>query len=80
MLEYAELIGDTRVPTLIAEARSNGRELLGHEVDRLVALQQVNPGVRDEEIDFFKEQLQHFETALEHARLRLDAVRVIVAI
>jgi len=68
------------VPALIAEARSNGRELLGHEVDRLVALQQVNPGVRDEEIDFFKEQLKHFEIALEHARLRLDAVRVIVAV
>ena len=80
MLESAELVADTRVPALIAEARSNGRELLGHEVDRLVALQQVNPGVRDEEIEFFKEQLKRFETALEHARLRLDAVRVIVAI
>ena len=56
------------------------RELLGHEVDRLVALQKVNPGVRDAEIEFFKEQLGHFEKALEHARLRLDAIRVIVAI
>ena len=80
MLAFAELSADTRVPGLIAEARDNGRELLGHEVDRLVALQQVNPGVRDEEIEFFKEQLEHFEIALQHARLRLDAVRVIVAI
>ena len=80
MLEMAELVADTRVPGLIVKARDNGRALLGHEVDRLVALQQVNPGVRAEEIDFFREQLQHFETALEHARLRLDAVRVIVAI
>ena len=80
MLEFAELSADTRVPGLITEARDNGRELLGHEVDRLIALQQVNPGVRDEEIDFFKEQLEHFEIALQHARLRLDAVRVIVAI
>ena len=80
MLAFAELGADTRVPGLIAEARDNGRELLGHEVDRLVALQQVNPGVRDEEIEFFKEQLEHFEIALQHARLRLDAVRVIVAI
>ena len=80
MLEAAELVADTRVPGLVAEARSSGQELLGHEVDRLVALQQVNPGVRDEEIEFFKEQLKHFEHALEHARLRLDAVRVIVAV
>ena len=80
MLEVAELVADTRVPGLVAEARSSGRELLGHEVDRLVALQQVNSGVRDEEIEFFREQLKHFEHALEHARLRLDSVRVIVAI
>ena len=78
--ELAELAADTQVPGIIAEARGNGGELLGHEVDRLVALQKVNPGVRDAEIEFFKEQLRHFEKALEHARLRLDAVRVIVAI
>jgi ATP-dependent helicase HepA len=80
MLEQAERFADTQVPGILAEARGNGRELLGHEVDRLVALQKVNPGVRDAEIDFFREQLQHFEKALEHARLRLDAIRVIVAI
>ncbi len=80
MLEFAELVADTQVPGLIEHARANGRELLGHEIERLVALQQVNPGVRDDEIEFFRNQLNHFETALEHARLRLDAVRVIVAL
>ncbi|MDH3859966.1 MAG: RNA polymerase-associated protein RapA, partial [Gammaproteobacteria bacterium] len=80
MLEMAELIADTRVPGLIAQARSGGRELLGHEVARLEALQKVNPGVRNDEIEFFQSQLDHFEVALEHARLRLDAVRVIVSI
>jgi len=80
MLEYAELIADTRVPGLIESARANGRDLLGHEIDRLIALQRINPGVRDEEIDFFRGQLDHFETALGHARLRLDAVRVIVTL
>jgi ATP-dependent helicase HepA len=80
MLEMAELVADTRVPGLITDARTNGRDLLGHEVERLRALQKINPGVRNDEIQFFQDQLDHFETALEHARLRLDAVRVIVAI
>jgi len=79
MLDMGELVADARVPELIDKARSNGSQLLGHEIERLVALQQVNPGVRDEEIEFFREQLEHFEEALSHARLRLDAVRVIVA-
>jgi len=80
MLDYAELSADARVPGLIAGARTRGRDVLGHEVERLVALQRVNPGVRDAEIEFFSEQLRHFERALEHARPRLDAVRVIVAV
>ncbi len=80
MLENAELIADTRVPELIEAARRRGRELLGHEIERLAALQQVNPGVRDDEIEFFRGQLDHFEAALEKTRLRLDAVRVIVTL
>ena len=66
--------------TRVTNARTNGRDLLGHEVERLRALQKINPGVRDDEIDFFRDQLERFETALEHARVRLDAVRVVVAI
>ena len=80
MLESAELVADARVTGLVANARSSGRDLLGHEVVRLKALQKVNSGVRNDEIDFFQGQLDHFETALEHARLRLDAVRVVVAL
>ena len=80
MLESAEVIAETRVPGLVEAARERGRELLGHEIERLVALQKVNPGVRDDEIEFFRRQLEHFESALEHARLRLDAIRVIVTL
>ncbi len=80
MLHQAETLADGRVPELIEAARANGRALLGHEIERLVELQKVNPGVRDDEIEFFRDQLGHFEAALEHARLRLDAVRVIVAV
>ena len=79
MLEQAELVAEAQVPALVAAARERGRRLLGHEIERLEALQQVNPGVRDDEIDFFRAELDAFETALGHARLRLDAVRVIVA-
>ncbi len=80
MIEQAELMADTRVPGLVEAARRRGRELLGHEVERLIALQKVNPGVRDDEIEFFRGQLDHFEAALEKTRLRLDAVRVIVTL
>jgi ATP-dependent helicase HepA len=53
---------------------------LGRELDRLKALQQINANVRDDEIEFFRDQLNHFEGALENAKLRLDAVRVMIAV
>ncbi len=65
MLEAAEQLADRRVPGLIAAARDSGRELLGHEIERLVALQQVNPGVRDDEIEFFRKQLRSFRAGAE---------------
>ncbi len=80
MLEFADRAADSHVPGLISDARTNGRALLGHEIDRLIMLRKVNPGVRDDEIEFFQRQQDRFESALDHARLRLDAVRVIVAI
>ena len=80
MLARAEDIARQQVPGLIEAARQRGRETLGREIERLAALQRINPGVRDEEIEFFRDQLEHFESALVHAQPRLDAVRVIVAV
>ncbi|MFT5398954.1 MAG: ATP-dependent helicase HepA, partial [Gammaproteobacteria bacterium] len=80
MLARAEIAANGQVPGLVNEARLQGKAVLGREVDRLVALQKVNPGVRSEEIDFFKDQLALFNDSLSHARVRLDAVRVMVAL
>lgn len=80
LLAHAESVAEQQVTGLVESARARGQQVLGKEVDRLTALQQINSGVRDEEIEFFREQLKSFETSLGHARLRLDAVRVMVAI
>lgn len=52
--------------------------VLENEIDRLNALKKVNPQVRNEEIDFFKQQLCAFNTALKHPFNRLDALRLII--
>jgi ATP-dependent helicase HepA len=48
------------------------------EINRLKALQQVNPNVRDDEIAFYQQQLQALTRLIDATRLRLDALRVIV--
>ena len=80
ILEQAEKEADVQVPALVSAARQRGREVLGRELDRLIALQQTNPNVRAEEIEFFRDQLDGFEASLVNARLRLDAVRVMIAV
>ena len=64
----------------IEQARSAARDLLEKEAERLVALQTINPNVRDEEITFFQQQLAETLEQIDQANIRLDAIRVLVAI
>ncbi len=80
LLQLAELAANEQVPDMIEKARQRGKAVLGDEADRLRALQQINASVRNAEIEFFEAQVESFDVALSNARLRLDAVRVMVAI
>lgn len=80
LLELAEKAASLRVPDLVVAAKQRSQDVLEREIDRLSALQKVNPNVRDEEIQFYRNQLSQFELSLGNARLRLDAIRVMVSI
>ena len=69
----------TQAPEILASAHQRSQQILNREINRLRALRQVNPNVRSEEIDFFIQQREMLDRALDSASLRLDAVRVIVA-
>jgi len=79
LLRVSEQHASAQAPQLIAAAEARIRQTFTPEIERLKALQQVNPNVRDEEIQFFEQQLQQLTSALKSSNLRLDAVRVIVA-
>jgi hypothetical protein len=51
--------------------------LVGHEVERLQTLAQVNDHVRPQEIRLAQAQQEELATALGQARLRLDSLRLI---
>ncbi len=52
--------------------------ILENEIDRLTALQKVNPQIRDEEITFFKSQLEAFQVAFEHPVSNLDSLMIVI--
>ncbi len=80
MAKTAEAQAAKEAPTLLREALDKTRDTLQGEIQRLKALRRVNPNVRDEEIHYFEEQWAALSQALESASLRLDALRVIVAV
>ena len=77
MLASAEKHAETQARGIQATAAANMRRKIQSEVDRLLALKKVNPDVRDEEIQISCQQLEELSEAISHARVRLDAVRLI---
>ncbi|HHH40087.1 MAG TPA: RNA polymerase-associated protein RapA, partial [Sedimenticola sp.] len=79
MLERGEALAEQRCPALVAAALRKMEEGSQAEIERLVALKRVNPNVRQEEIDSLRQQAAALARHLRAARLKLDAVRLIVA-
>ncbi len=78
MVKLADVAANKQVPELLANANRHGKQTLEREVNRLKALQQHNPNIRNEEIRFFDQQLEALIEALNSSSPRLDATRVII--
>jgi len=79
LIVQCEETARAHAPEILASAHQRSNQTLNREINRLRALRQVNPNVRDEEIVFFEQQQEMLNRALQSASLRLDAIRVIVA-
>jgi ATP-dependent helicase HepA len=80
MIEKTEVLADQRMPELLDKARERAHGLLHVEIERLEALQVINPNVREEEINFFRDMEVRVDGMLESAHPRLDALRVLVTV
>jgi ATP-dependent helicase HepA len=78
LMDRTEEIANSLVPGIVGEAR---REMAAHlegEIVRLRELKKVNRTVRDEEMELLVQQQRGLDEYLSNARLRLDALRVIL--
>jgi ATP-dependent helicase HepA len=78
MLEAATARADEHTGALKTTALTQATIALSAELQRLIDLQAINDHIRPEEIALAREQLDHTRDAIAHARLRLDAIRLIV--
>jgi len=80
LLGSAESKAKQLLPQKQDQAYEKAEAVLKMELERLKALQTINPNVRDEEIEFFQTQLASTLRQIDHANIRLDAIRVFVAV
>ena len=63
------------------DIRANSRRImeqqLGHERDRLRGLAHKNPNIKPQQVDELQERMQALAGAIDSARLRLDALRLV---
>ncbi|MBN7770224.1 RNA polymerase-associated protein RapA [Marinobacter daepoensis] len=78
MVDHAERLADPHLASLRERALDRVEEGFGPEIRRLEALRKVNPAIRDQEVDFLRDQLASARSSLEHASLALEGIRVIV--
>jgi ATP-dependent helicase HepA len=79
MIDHAETAAAAQLPQLQSQALEGLQGLIQPEIDRLRALKAFNPAIRDEEIDFFENQLYVGEGIIRQARMVLSGLRVIVS-
>jgi ATP-dependent helicase HepA len=77
MFQSAATLAENRASALRQSALKEMNHLLGHEVQRLQTLLQVNDHVRPEEIKLAQAQQEELATVLRQSRLRLDCLRLI---
>jgi len=77
-LAIAQTLATVQLEQRRAEAAAQAAEALGGEIERLLALQAVNPQVRDEEIDHLRWQQGQCLEHIGRAELQLQAVRLIL--
>lgn len=77
---FSEKLARQQMPEILASAHAHANQTLTKEIDRLTALSEINPNVRQEEIAFFQQQSEALNHVLDSATLRLDALRVILVV
>lgn len=79
LLDRAEALADLQHYELVDSAVNQYSQQMDEEIERLKALAAVNPLVKPAEIRALEQQKQVGEQTLRQAKVRLDAIRILVA-
>ena len=74
----ASTSAETKLQEILAAAEGVMRADLGAELSRLEALREVNPSIREEELQHLRYRIEECAIHIRHANLQLQALRLII--
>ena len=78
VLARAEQLAESMLSTVIEKNQSQLKQKIQDELNRLLSLKQINPSIRDEEIEHYQTLLNISHDRLQSSKMRLDAIRIII--
>lgn len=78
LLQYSDKLANDSLPKILEHAQQEIAAELDPEIERLVALQQINPSVRDDEIDKLKHRKEALVASLHSAHHQVVALSVLL--
>jgi len=78
LIGKAQELATARLVEVQQQAQELMQQKLNAQIERLQALQKLNPSVRPEEIAYLQQQQQELTDYISKARLKFDALRVVV--
>ena len=78
LIKHSEQLAQQQAPNILTQAHKEAEQTLQAEISRLHSLKKINPNVRDEELNYFEQQYQALNQALDQSSLRLDAIRIVI--
>ncbi|QMU61046.1 MAG: RNA polymerase-associated protein RapA [Gammaproteobacteria bacterium] len=79
LIEHANGIAEVEMEEVIKQATDTMKVQQAAELERLISLSKVNPNIRQEEIEYLESITVQVEEYMQHAQLRLDAIRVAIS-
>jgi len=78
LIEHANGIAEVKMAEIVKQASETMKSKQAVELERLVSLSKVNPNIRQEEIEYIESVTEQADAFMQHAQLKLDAIRVAV--
>ncbi|GLS82396.1 RNA polymerase-associated protein RapA [Paraferrimonas haliotis] len=78
LIEQGQQHAEQAMREIIADAKASMQQQIGDELQRLTALQRLNPSIRQSELDHLQQQSEALSKLMEQCQLQLDAIRLVL--